>query len=225
MAEKIVLQGTKQELMELIPEVLAIYQLLEGRSVGTIYGVPVTTFQDTYTFAPQVKLVFYQTLEEAGDKPPATGEITFRVARETEKTINEAKAKIIAERIKTKFVTGSQFVWHKGKKIVRYEDKAQGYDFRLFVTTEEEGRRIIETVLDIQNHSPEWHRLRISESRAEYPDTPSREMIYGQLRRLPRRRPVEDVPFRYAELHIWGLPQAVTLIDTTGYRPIPLVFS
>jgi len=50
--EKIVLQGTKAELMQLIPQLSLLYQLLEGRNVGTIYGVPITTFQDTYTFAP-----------------------------------------------------------------------------------------------------------------------------------------------------------------------------
>jgi len=223
--EKITLQGTQQELMQVIPQIIAFRQMLQGRSFGTVYGIPVTTFQDDYGFRPQVKLMFYQTLEEAGDEPEATGEITYRVINESEKTINEAKAKVIAEKIKTKFAKPNLFTWRKGTKIVRYLDKEKGYDFRLFVTDESEGRRIIEQVLDLQNHSPEWERLRISESRAEYPNKPPREMIYGELRRLPRRRPTEIVSFRYAELHVHGLPSAVSLVDTTGYRAAPLVSS
>jgi len=220
---KIVLQGSKTELMQRIPVIMDLFDLLEGKNVGAFYTTPVTTFQDTYEFYPQVKLMFYQTYSEANGKPRATGEISFRLMNETEKTYNEAKARVLAERIKTKFATGQLFTWHKGKITVSYIDKKRGYKFRLLVTHEGEGRKIIENVLDIQNHSPEWSNLRVSESRAEYPDIPPREVIYGELRRLPRRRPVELMRFRYAELHVWGVPHAISLVDVTRRRATPLV--
>lgn len=224
--EKITLRGTRQELMELIPQVTAMYQLIKGRDIGHVYGVPVTTFQDLYEFAPQVKLMFYQTKLEAGDdNPPATGEINFRITGETHETFNEAKALLLANKINEKFAVGSVFIWHKGKQIVSYVDKAKGYKFQLYVPDETEGRRIIEQVLDIRGHSPDWDLLTISKSTKAYPDTPPKKIIYGQSRRTPRRRPVENIRFRYAELHIWGLTSAVTLVDTTGYRPNPLVVS
>lgn len=224
--EKITLRGTRKELMELIPQVTAIYQLIKSRDIGHVYGVPVTTFQDLYEFAPQVKLMFYQTKLEAGDdNPPATGEVNFRITGETHETFTEAKALLLANKIDEKFALGTVFVWHKGKQIVSYIDKAKGYKFQLYVPDEVEGRRIIEQVLDIRGHSPDWNRLTISKSTKTFPDIPSREIIYGQSRRTPRRRPVEDARFRYAELHIWGLTSAVTLVDTTGCRPDPLVVS
>ncbi|WNN88151.1 hypothetical protein [Gloeocapsopsis dulcis] len=58
------LQGTQQELMQLIPQLKMMYQLFKQNNDRGLYTIPVTTFQDTYTFAPQIKLVFYQLLDE-----------------------------------------------------------------------------------------------------------------------------------------------------------------
>lgn len=225
MSEKIRLQGTKQELMELIPQILAFRQLIAEKDIGNIYGIPVTTFQDKFEFYPQVKLFFSQTRGEAGDKPAATGEITFRLMNETEKTINEAKAKVIAEKIKNKFAKPRPFVWRKGKRIATYMDQKKGYRFRLYVVDETEARRIIENVLDIRGQPPNWDKFSISESKKSFPEIPDRELIYGATRRLPRRRPREDIKFRYAELHVWGVPQAITLVDAVGSRPDPLILA
>lgn len=229
--ENIVLQGTKLELMELIPQLMTMYQLIKGRDIGHVYGVPVTTFQDTYEFAPQVKLMFYQTaaearassIEDSDEKPPVTGEITFKVTNETHETMTEVKAIKLAQSIKTKFVTGNLFTWQKGKQIVTYLDKLKGYDFRLYVISEIEARKIIEQTLDIQNHTPDWEKLTVHTSQKQFPDRPSKKLIYGVLRRPPRRRPVEVARFRYAELHIYGVPNAITLIDTTGRRSTGLI--
>lgn len=56
-----------------------------------------------------------------------------------------------------------------------------------------------------------------------YPVKPNKELIYGKQKRPPRRRPVETVKFKYAEMHVWGIPSAITLVDITGNRPAPLV--
>lgn len=223
----IVLKGQARMLEPLVTLLMAIYTLLEEKNVGTFYAIPVTTFQDQFTFPPQIKLIFYQdhktSQEIDGKKIPVYGEISFRIIGETEKTINEAKAKAIAQKIKTKFATGTSFVWNKGTLICSYLDKEKGYDFRLRVTTESEAKKIIEQVMDIQNHSPDWDRLEVHESKKNFPSVPSKEIVYGASRRLPRRRPVAPLLFRYAELHVWGLTSAVSLVDTTGRRSPPLV--
>lgn len=222
----IILKGQAKLLEPIVTLLMAIYQLLEEKDIGTIYGMPVTTFQDTLKFHPQVKLFFYEEHKDAQEidnkKIPVRGEITFRLFNETEKTINETKAKAVAEKIKTKFVTGNLFTWHKGKLTASYLDKAKGYDFRLRVISEAEAKKIIEQVLDIQGHSPDWENLSIIEKKADFPTLPDKQIIYGSSKRLPRRRPSRVIKFRYAELHIWGLPSAITLVDTTGYRPAPL---
>lgn len=221
--EEIKLQGTTEELIELIPQLMAFKQLLGSRNLGNLYTIPTTTFQDTFEFHPQVKLVFYKSEAEDESKQRTYGEISFRIMNETHETYNEIKAKALAEKIRVKFASPRSFEWHKGKLNSFYEDKKKGYRFRLLVNGEAEARRIIENTLDLQNHNPEWKRLRISQSLDEYPEIPEKEVIYGQPRRLPRRRPVEIVKFKYAELHIWGIPQAISLVDTTGYRATPLV--
>ena len=185
-----------------------------------IYGVPITSFQEHFQFAPHIKLYFLEDGDDVAEGySRVKGEISFKLIGETSESITPAKAESLAHKIRTAFATGSGFVWKKGRIKVSYLDKARGYDFRLLVTTEAEGRRVIEQVLDIQNHTPDWDNLSIAESRADFPITPPTRHIYGKSRRLPRRRPRADVRFRVAELHIWGVPLPVILVDNTGtYR-------
>lgn len=217
--QNFVLRGTREELMERIPQLLDLYQLLQGKNFGNIYGIPVTTFQDQFRFPPQVKLFFRtSTTNSLGEKKEVRSEISFRIMNETEKTMNPSKAIVLAQKIRREFAIGAPFNYQKGKVIVTYLDKSKGYDFRLRVRDETEGRRVINKVLDVQEHSPEWSRLVVHESKASFPDVPDRELIYGQNRRPPVRRPSALVPFRYAELHVWGYEEAVTLVDLTGTR-------
>lgn len=222
--QRITLQGTKQELMELIPQLMSLYQLFQQNLERGLYTIPVTTFQDHYTFAPQVKLVFYQLIDETiNNNPRVTGEITYRLVGETEETFTEANARTRAQRIKTLFTEPSLFIWQKGKQIATYLDKKDGYDFRLYVKNELEARKIITQVIAIENKTPNWDNLVIHESRRNFPEITGTKRIYGEQRRLPRRRPLEDIKFRYAELHLWGLTKPVTLVDTLGNRESPLV--
>lgn len=221
---EIVLQGTKQELMERIPALMDMYSLLQSKDVGNIYGIPVTTFQDRLTFHPQIKLMFYQSKDEAKPGfPRVTGEITYRVPDETSETFTESNARLRAQKIKDLFVNSELFVWQKGREIVSYLDKQQGYNFRLNVKNELEGRKIIMRVMSIENKLPNWNKLCLHECRNTFPDTPSSQRVYGEQRRMPRRRLLEDIKFRYAELHLWGLTKPVTLVDTSGHRGVPLV--
>ena len=223
-ADRIVLHGSTNLMKPIITELMALHHVLKGKDIGPHYSIPVTTFQDQFIFPPQVKLMFYQTSVEAGEPGKRVyGEITFRITNETEKSITVAKASTLAQKIKQEFVTGTVFKWEKGKIIVTYLDKAKGYDFRLRVKDEAEGRRIINKVMDVQQHSPEWEKLVIHESKALFPETPGKELIYEKSRQLPRRRPAAIITFRYAELHIWGVVDPITLIDTTGRRSSPLV--
>lgn len=222
--QKIVLQGTKTELMQLVPQLMAFYQLFEKNNDRGLYTIPVTTFQDHYTFAPQIKLVFYQLRNETvNNRPRVHGEISYRVVGETEETFTPANARTRAERIKTLFAQSELFIWQKGKIVATYLDKRNGYDFRLYVKNETEARRLITQVMTIESKQPSWDKLHITESRATYPEDTATRRIYGEQHKLPRRRPREDIKFRYAELHLWGKAKPVTLVDTSGRRENPLI--
>ena len=218
------LQGTRQELMELIPQLMAFYQLFQQNNERGLYTIPVTTFQDHYTFAPQIKLAFYQLRDETtNNNPRVTGEIAYRIMNETEETFTENNAQVRAQRIKTLFTEPELFIWQKGKEVATYLDRQNGYDFRLYVKNELEARKIITQVMAIENKTPNWSNLRLTVSSATYPEVPGTKRIYGEQRKLPRRRPREDIKFRYAELHLWGLTKPITLVDTFGNRDTPLV--
>lgn len=183
-----------------------------------IYGLPVTTFQERYTFAPQVQLYFLEPANqtEAG-YPQVEGEITFRLTEPQYATVSQTEAHSLANRIKSAMAT-PPFVWKKGRIICRYKDLAKGYDFKLYVVSEAEAKRVIEQVLDIRSHTPDWDNLTVNESRRNFPIVPPTKTVYGKSRRMPRQRPRADVRFRYAALHLHGLPNAITLVDASGTR-------
>lgn len=198
----------------------------QARALQTpVYGIPITTYQEaSLKYKPQINLYFDQSRPEAKKGfSRVTGEISYRLMSETSQSIKESDLKIKANKIKNLFVTPNLFVWHKGKIICKYTDTKNGYKFRLLVTNEAEAKRIIEQVLDIENKTPDWENLTVSESRANFPDIPASEIIYGETRRLPRRRPREDVKFRHATADIWGLPKPIALVDTRFSLGNPLV--
>jgi hypothetical protein len=222
--KKIVLQGTRRELMQRIPAIVDAYQIFKQFDERGLYTIPVTTFQDHYRFAPHIKLYFSQlTKETQNNLPPVTGEISYKIIGETEETFTPTNARARAEKIRQLFANPELFIWQKGKIIVSYLDKNQGYDFRLRVKNETEARKIIIQVMSIENKSPRWELLNLHESRAIFPEIPATKRIYGEQHRLPRRRPLEDIRFRYAELHLWGRPKPITLVDTLGTREEPVI--
>lgn len=224
MTNRIILKGGSKILQPIITEILAIHQIFEETKDRGLYTIPVTTFQDHYTFAPQVKLVFYQLLgETTNNRPRVTGEIAYRIMGETEETFTPANARTRATRIRDLFTQPTIFEWQKGKITASYLDKKNGYDFRLLVRNESEARKVITQVMSIEYKQPDWNNLHITESKATYPEDTATKRIYGEQRKLPRRRPREDIKFRYAELHIYGKPKPVTLVDTLGNREDPII--
>ncbi|RUT08424.1 hypothetical protein DSM106972_015920 [Dulcicalothrix desertica PCC 7102] len=195
----------------------------EGRPV---YGIPTTSFQEQRKFKPQVQLYFQEDLGDVdAGYSPVTGEISFRLMNQETTTLSKAEATSYANKIKTAFAKPS-FVWKKGKELYSYTDWAKGYQLQLLCRNESEARRVVEQVLDIQSHSPEWKRLRKNEavdSAATYPTIPGNQTILGKSQKKPRQRPIADVRFQYALLHVHGLPRAITLVDRTGTFANPLV--
>ena len=229
----LVVQGRAQLLRPVITQVLAMRQMLRGKDIGEMYTTPVLSFQSQFEFHPQVSLVFRQTLGEANRssgattdpedmKKPVEGLISYRLMNETHETMNPDKAYTLAQKIKAKFAV-PVCTWDKGITNYTYWDDPKGYKFRILAATEAEARRLIEMTLDLAGESPSWDLLREHIPKATYPVKPNKEFIYGKSKRPPRRRPVETVKFKYAEMHVWGVASAVTLVDVSGLRLNALV--
>lgn len=189
-----------------------------------VYGMPSQSFQEiSFEFKPQIQLYFDQNIIDVQEgNHRATGEISYRLMHETSESITKEELRKRAEKIKDLFVT-NHFAWHKGKIICRYTDKPNGYDLRVFVRNEAEGKRLIEQVLDIESKSPNWDNLTVSEPKKDFPSIPPTKTILGKSYKMPRRRPTETIYFRYAACLIWGLSKPNVLVDTRGTRHNPLV--
>lgn len=184
------------------------------------YGIPVSSFQESRKFKPQISLYFQEDIGDiAPGYAPVTGEISFRLMNHTSSSINPSVATTYANRIRTNFGNGGGFVWRKGRLMVSYSDWSKGYQLQLLCRSETEGREVINRVLDIQNDTPQWKYCNVSEneeSGSAYPPVPELELVYGNSRRMPRRRPVADVRFQYATLNVHGLQNPVVLFDRSG---------
>lgn len=191
------------------------------------YGIPVASYQETRKFKPQIKLFFQEDFADVDpDFPPVTGEVSFRLANHTHETITPAIAQQFATRIDTSFATGAGRVWRKGKDMASYTDKARGYQLQLLSRSEADARILIESILDIQQDTPDWSKMNYSSNQEEmtaYPTLPPVDFIYGDSRRLPRKRPIADVRFMSAFLHVWGMPNPIVLVDRTGAHSTALV--
>ena len=182
-----------------------------------VYGIPISTFQQSWKFLPQVMLFFSEDVSdvEAG-YDPVTAEISFRLVNESSTTITKDEIKRLGEKIKLALGANRGYRLHKGWDKCTYLDKEKGYDFRLLVFDKATGMAIIEKILDIQEHTPSWEKLGYIENgapSASYPTNPGTQTILGKSRKKPRRRPRAYVRFRYAALHIHGLPQPLIITN------------
>jgi hypothetical protein len=170
---------------------------------------------------PMITLYFKEDIE---DVDPGyrrlEGEISFRLMNQTTTTISKSEAESYARKIKTAFGTGNGFVWKKGRTLCSYTDWDRGYQLQLLVRNETEGRRVVEQVLDIQSHTPDWAHFEVKENAEPgqaFPAVPPRETILGKSRKLPRRRPVADLRYQYSALRVSGVGKPLVLHDRS-YR-------
>lgn len=192
-----------------------------------IYGIPVPSFQEARKFHPQIQLYFQEDNQDLEPGfAPVTGEISFRLMSQSSETLTEAEVRTYANKVQSLFGLGAGFVWQKGKVMASYTDRKKGYQLRLLCRTDAEARRVVEQVLDIQGDTPDWKHLNVSqnaEPSASYPTVPPNDFILGRNRRLPRQRPIASVRFKYALLHVHGVPHPIVLVDLSRIFRNPIV--
>lgn len=182
--------------------------------LSNFYSIPVEEYQAMTRFQPQITLLFYEDLGDVEDGyQPVHARISFRLPGETEETMTKAKATLLATQIKNEFALANGYKWWKGRTKLSYRKPQQGYKFSLFAKTETEGKEVIQKVLSLQNNTLDLDCLTISELADPPPIIPPMKMIYGEMRREARVRPVAHVRFRKADMHLWGVQRSITLIN------------
>lgn len=232
---KIILQGTKTELMQLIPQLMVIYQLIESKDLGTIYAYTNDLNSVKRVGKPRVNLYFLEDTNFNKKAPPNNisegrrrldGLIRFRLMDETTQSFSKANATALANKIKEVFGSNGGFVWNKGKTMYSYNDWERGYQFQLLCKTETEAKRIITSTLSLQNHIPDWKNFNKVENDQElikYPENPGTHIVMGEQLPLPKERPLVDVRFQYAYVKLDGVNDPIELYDRRNKRPGALV--
>jgi hypothetical protein len=185
-----------------------------------IFGTPATSFQETTRYHPQIHLYFEEKYSDADSGyKQLRSQVSLRLMNETTDTLTKPEVLAIATKIKSLFapsITAPHFHWKRGKELWSYIDQSKGYYFQLLCFNETEAKKIIEQVLDIRSHSPNWKLLNSkinAEPVTNYPTIPATKTILGKPYKQPRRRPVGTVYFTHAVLHIHGKPNPVVLVD------------
>jgi hypothetical protein len=182
-----------------------------------VFGIPSTSFQETTRYHPQIHLYFEEKFSEAeAGYKPLRSQVSLRLMNETTDTLTKAEMLVIANKINSLFSTAIPFHWKRGKELFSYVDQQHGYYFQLLCFNSTEAKKVIEQVLDIRSHSPNWkllNRKTNDEPVVSYPTIPVTKTILGKSYKQPRRRPVGTVYFSHAVLHIHGKPNPVVLVD------------
>jgi hypothetical protein len=183
-----------------------------------IYGIPSMEFINNFSFFPQIVIHFEEDRYEAAtsNRLPATAQVAVRWFEEsyTKPEINQ-----LALKIRQDFAI-PPFMFKKGRILFTYTDKKKGYYFQVYAFNEIEAKSVIERAYRLQhNVEPEWDEyLRDHQDKKNY-TIQKTKMIMGELKQLPKRRPIADVKFSYAELKIPDLLEPIILVDRTGTHP------
>ncbi len=198
-----------------------LFEVTVGRSQAIQAPVYSAVQLDEFSeirFKPQVQLFFQESQTAATYDPnfyPVKGEISFRLMDENSSTMSRSKAEILARKIRDEFAK-PLFVWEKGWYYCSYQDVERGYKLKVLVKSEAEGKRVIKQVLKIQSHTFDEQFFQFVDHNRTYQAIPSTELIYGRTRKKRRVRPRADVRFRHAKLLIYGLNNAINLVDAGG---------
>lgn len=177
-------------------------------------------------YKPKITLFFQEDDDdvEAGYQPVQM-ETSWRLVNKSSTTITKADLTAIANKIKSKF-GGNGYIFKKGRKIVSYRQKSQGYEFLIRAKTLNDGKELIRDILQINGDSIESGLLKLSEvdNEAEvFPYNPGTQTILGKKYSKIRKRPLTNVRFKYAYASIYGVKKPVYLYSRTYSIPDPLV--
>jgi len=176
---------------------------------------------------PLIKLYFLQDPVDVGVnakgnlKKPIRGEISFRIMDKTDNDNNSLEkltktdlanyAKAIAEQLGGV----KPFVWEKGKMIVSYRNRNQGFEGWYPVKSKASGLALITKLLAILKLPIDKTCVKYSETddaAKAYPDTPAQFQIFGETVTLPHKRPIANVRFQNADIQLPSIKKTIPLV-------------
>lgn len=179
------------------------------------------------TYKPKITLHFVEDAEDAeAGYQQVDMDVSWRLINETTQSVTESKLRAIANKIKTSFGSGNGYVFKKGRKVVLYERRSEGYKFIINARDLAEGKRLIRDIVTLNGDTLDTNILKVAEVDSEadaFPYNPGTQTILGKRRPKPRKRPLVNVRFRYAYATVHGYNKPIYLYSRTTYMPDALI--
>ncbi len=191
------------------------YQVQQVHLRPDVFGINFDQLNESVAYRPQVKLVFRQDAAAVpSGKRAVEGELTFRLMDETSESMTEAKAKLLAKKIKTEFALGNGYIWKKGKHLISYKDPALGLNSNILAISEAEGIKVAKKLIDVTGGVYDADKCTDHNPKRDSVTNPTgTEKVYGKFQKKTRWRPVANCRFQYAVLTIAKLQYRVILVD------------
>jgi hypothetical protein len=209
-SESIVLSGTDAQLIQHIIQIE-----YEGRT-NEINGKEKGGNWPPLTGQPKIKLFFR-------GKGTAKAEISIRVINKTDDAkiplpkIDKSDLRNYANAIKQEFANPNLYVWQKGRKIISYKNRYQGFDGQWWLCrNEQEGRILLQKLVNILGFELDPARIRLSVASEEllaFPTNPPDEVVLGETVSQQEKRPLVDVTFWRAEIKLAKMRAPIALVE------------
>lgn len=220
---EVVIECRLEDLSARVEGVIEEYQLMRDKEIGTFYILPEQEVIERAARRPQILMLFEQPATELTENFPraVTGRISFRLMHKETATITPQDLELYANRIKTLFGGETPFIWERGKESYSYTDHIKGYRMKVVAKDRQAAKKVVEQILDIQSHSPDWTLFNNNtpdNPEEKYDETPGVRTILNKPYKKKRLRPRCTLKLWRAEIHINDLAGNTLLYDRrTGY--------
>jgi len=176
---------------------------------------------------PLIILEFVEDADKVGVKsngnlmPPVTGTITFRIMDKSDDPesdldkISKTDLQNYAKRISEEFGANGGHVWEKGRGVLSYRNRKQGFEGWYLVKNKSSGIVLVEKLLAVTGKKIKTTCIKFSETEnatEAYPEIPAKAFILGEEIDLPRKRPLVDVRFREASIYLPRTRKTIQLV-------------
>ncbi|MEG4842469.1 hypothetical protein [Microcoleus sp. B9-D4] len=160
---------------------------------------------------PEIKLYFL-------GEGKASGEVSFRIMDKSDDpksplpSISKSDLVSYARLIKENFAVPELFTWEKGREVISYRNRWQGFEGWYLSKNESAGRGLISRMLAITGQSLDEASLRFTTAPASaFPPDPPDITVLGELVGQDADRPIVNVKFYRAEIKLSKLRTPIYL--------------
>lgn len=178
-----------------------------------MFGIPITTFQDTYTYEPQIQIYWKEIPEraQANNRHRIRRQLSFRIMQDIESITQNDLDRIVDKAV----LEFKNLQLNTGAKSVSYLDKKGGIQISQFLVFDgNEGKQFIQKLCEVAmvtnphaTFKPENFKIHTTADESGYRKRETRRLL-GETIELPKRRQVTVCKLHRIEFHSYpGYPK------------------